>query len=207
MLASTAVDVAAFSSASQYTLVLIPLFILFAYCIQYFYLRTSRQIRLLELEAKASLYTRLHESSNGVHHLRAFKWQRSELQTICKLLDRYQKTFYYRLCIQQWLALALDLSVLCIVTLVVTFALYFPGSTTQAATGLSLSKLICFTQGMAILIFSGSDLENFLGSVRRTRMFNKETPVERLVASPVTVPCNWPTEGGIEFTSVTAKYG
>jgi ABC-type multidrug transport system fused ATPase/permease subunit len=207
VIASIAIDVAAFSSASKYTLVLIPLFIMFAWGVQYFYLRTSRQITLLELEAKSSIYTHLHESSSGIHHIRAFNWHHSELKRICKLNDMYQKPYYYRLCTEVWLALALDFSVLCIVTLVVTFALCFPGSTTQAATGLSLSKLISFTNFMAILVKSGSNVETSLGSVRRTRKFNKETPVERPIASPATIPCDWPSDGRIEFASVTAKYG
>lgn len=60
-------------SASYYTIILIvPIFAAF-YAIQIVYLRTSRQMRLLDLEAKTPLYKQLIEIMSGVEHIRAFR--------------------------------------------------------------------------------------------------------------------------------------
>lgn len=45
------------------------------YLIQKFYLRTSRQLRQLDLETKSSLYTQFTETIIGLTTIRAFGWQ------------------------------------------------------------------------------------------------------------------------------------
>ncbi|KAM3453053.1 hypothetical protein NHJ6243_009225 [Beauveria neobassiana] len=51
-------------------------FILVAlYAIQLFYLRTSRQLRLLELESSERLFTHFTETSKGIQHIRSFGWR------------------------------------------------------------------------------------------------------------------------------------
>jgi ATP-binding cassette subfamily C (CFTR/MRP) protein 1 len=43
--------------------------------LQKYYLRTSRQMRLLDLEAKSPLYSHFLESLTGLVEIRAFGWR------------------------------------------------------------------------------------------------------------------------------------
>jgi len=57
---------------SQYLVTMAPFVVALLYLLQSFYLQTSRQVRLLEIEAKAPLYTHFIESVAGSPTIRAF---------------------------------------------------------------------------------------------------------------------------------------
>lgn len=99
------------SLSANYFLAIIPIIILAVWILQKFYLRTSRQIRLLDLEAKSPLYSHFLESLNGLVTIRAFGWTEDFQENNLRLLDASQKPYYLLFCIQQWLALVLDLMV------------------------------------------------------------------------------------------------
>ena len=79
--------------------------------LQKYYLRTSRQMRLLDLEAKSPLYSHFIESLQGLVTIRAFGWAGDFEKKNLTLLDISQKPYYLLFCIQRWLALILDLLV------------------------------------------------------------------------------------------------
>ncbi|KAI8290846.1 ABC transporter atnG [Colletotrichum sp. SAR 10_98] len=60
---------------SQFLGIALPFIATVVYFLQRFYLQTSRQIRLLGIEAKAPLYTCFSESVTGSVTIRAFGWQ------------------------------------------------------------------------------------------------------------------------------------
>ena len=62
--------------------------------LQSFYLRTSRKIRILDLEAKAPLFATISETAAGVEHIRAYGWQGPLLAPTYEMLDQSQKSFY-----------------------------------------------------------------------------------------------------------------
>ncbi|KAF3402447.1 Metal resistance protein YCF1 [Talaromyces pinophilus] len=64
------------SVGAKYLAPLIPVAGFAVYLIQKFYLRTSRQLRLLDLETKSPLYTQFTETISGLTTVRAFGWQR-----------------------------------------------------------------------------------------------------------------------------------
>ncbi|KAK2051157.1 P-loop containing nucleoside triphosphate hydrolase protein [Colletotrichum caudatum] len=66
---------------SQYLGITLPFLATVVYFLQRFYLQTSRQIRLLGIEAKAPLYTHFSESVAGDATIRAFGWQAYCIQT------------------------------------------------------------------------------------------------------------------------------
>lgn len=97
--------------SASYFLATMPAVILSVWILQKFYLRTSRQIRLLDLEAKSPLYSHFLESLNGLVTIRAFGWAERFQESNLELLDASQKPYYLMFCIQRWLALILDLVV------------------------------------------------------------------------------------------------
>ncbi|KJZ73712.1 hypothetical protein HIM_06830 [Hirsutella minnesotensis 3608] len=171
-------DVGIIASGAKSAAIIIPFLAVVLYYLQKFYLRTSRKIRYLDLEAKSPLYTQFIETAAGLQHIRAFGWQSQEIARSLELLDYSQKPYYYMFCIQRWLELILDLCILVIAVVLVSFALTTGSS--QAAIGLALVNIMTLSEALSQLIKSWIDLETSLGAIARLRTFQlpEKTPVE-----------------------------
>ncbi|KAJ0350144.1 hypothetical protein COL154_013387 [Colletotrichum chrysophilum] len=96
---------------SQFLGIALPFIATVVYLLQRFYLQTSRQIRLLGIEAKAPLYTCFSESVAGSSTIRAFGWQTQYQERNYHRINLSQKPSYVQSCIQAWLTVALNLVV------------------------------------------------------------------------------------------------
>ena len=201
------IDIAIIATTAKYAAVTIPFLLIALYAIQKFYLRTSRQMRHLDLEAKTPLYTQFSETGFGLQHIRSFCWIDDCVSHCYKILDYSQKPFYYMHCIQQWLSLALDGCSLVISTVLALIAVNYKDSTTQAAIGLGFINMITFSLGMGMLIENWVDLETCLGAIARLRTFLKVTPVE---GGPDLVSTHlsslWPEHGEIAINNLSVSY-
>ncbi|GAB1312566.1 hypothetical protein MFIFM68171_02776 [Madurella fahalii] len=121
------IAVAIIVAGASYTAVVIPFAIAVLYFLQMFYLRTSRQMWFLDLEAKSPLYTHFAETLAGAVTVRAFGLETAALDGHRRRLDLSQKPYYLMCCIQRWLNLVLDLVVAGIAVVLVSFALLFGG--------------------------------------------------------------------------------
>lgn len=92
---------------AKYVGVILPLIIVAIYLLQKIYLKTSRQLRLLDLESKSPLYSHFTETLSGLTTIRAFGWQTQSAAKNRRLLDISQKPYYLLYCIQRWLNLVL----------------------------------------------------------------------------------------------------
>lgn len=88
-----------------------PVSFVLVYFLQQFYLKTSRKILHLDLEAKSPLYTHFTETLSGIATIRAFGWQGALLEENLGLLDFSQKPYYLLFFIQRWLTLVMGLLV------------------------------------------------------------------------------------------------
>jgi ATP-binding cassette subfamily C (CFTR/MRP) protein 1 len=163
--------------ASRYMAASIPVILFVLYWIQRFYLRTSRQIRLLDLEARSPLYKHFTETLEGLTTIRALCWGETFNQTALRILDVSQKPYYTLFIIQRWLSLVLECTVAGIGVLVVALALRLPGSS-GGAVGVALTSILGFNVNLQSLISSWTNAEMALGSVARTRSFMRDTPKE-----------------------------
>ncbi|KAF4471540.1 Canalicular multispecific organic anion transporter 2 [Fusarium albosuccineum] len=194
------------ASGASYFGAFLPLSFLTLYLIQKYYLRTSRQMRFLDLEAKSPLYTHFTEITAGLSTVRSFGWSEAFLAESFHLLSESQRPFYLMFCIQRWLELALDLFVAGMAILLVTLALRIKGATTEGAIGLAMVNLLGFNQTLTVVIDQWTQLETSLGAIARLKSFLKNTPDENKSCEKET-PQDWPSEGGIEIDSITASYG
>lgn len=191
------------TSASSYSLAIFPVYAAILYIVQYFYLRTSRQLRLLDMEAKVPLFKHFTETASGVEHIRAFNWQADFMWLHYGLLDYSQKPHYYFLCTQRWLSLVLDLSTCAVAVSTVAFAL--DGNSSPTAIGLSMVNIVTLSKALTDVMESWVELETSLGAVARTREFATTSPLEHTRHSR-RLPDHWPTAGKIEFRNVSASY-
>lgn len=85
---------------AKYLAAALPVALIILYTLQKFYLSTSRQLRILDLQAKAPLYRHILETTQGAATIRAFRWQEPTSRQLMGLLDLSQRPHYLLLSIQ-----------------------------------------------------------------------------------------------------------
>lgn len=108
--------------ASPYIAISIPPLGLIYWCVAELYTNTSKQIRRLDFAAKSPLYSHFGEAFEGLMTIRAFRMQEWFIQRNVQLMNNSQKPFYLRFLTQAWLALYLNLIVMCIAVLLSALA-------------------------------------------------------------------------------------
>ncbi|KHO00193.1 ABC transporter, transmembrane domain, type 1 [Metarhizium album ARSEF 1941] len=176
------------ASGASYIGVTVPVCFLALYFIQKYYLRTSRQMRFLDLEMKSPLYTQFTETLAGLSTIRSFGWANAFLHDNHRRLDTSQKPFYTMFCIQRWLQVVLDLFVAGMALVLVSVALNIPDHTTRGAVGLAMVNLIGFNQTLTTAIDQWTRLETSLGAIARLKWFMKHTPDENKECDDETDP-------------------
>jgi len=210
--------------SAVYVLATIPALGAVLFALQHFYLRTSKQLRHLDLESKADLQTRLSESYQGLATIRAARWQRHVHAEFQAKLDRSQAPVYLLWMVQTWLKLVLNLVVagLAVVVMGVAVGLRRNGETSSSASGIGIAFLNLTTLGETLtnLITAWTSLETSLGAIARIKTFERDTPTERdvLLRRPdksddddyggggCEPPESWPESGGIKLEGVWATY-
>ena len=184
-----------------------PVLLIAIYFLQDFYLRTSRQMRFLDLEYKSPLYTHIAETMEGLSTIRTFGWQEAFMNTSFERLDASQKPSYLLYCIQRWLGLVLQLLVAVMAVVVMTLATSLTGTTSGGRLGVSLSGIVTFNSSLSYLLTFWTTLETSLGAIARLKGFQEGTKAEDKPEETFLPAENWPGDGAIEFKNVCASYG
>lgn len=183
-----------------------PPLLLCLYILQQFYLRTSRQLRLLDLEAKSPLYSHFIETLSGLTTIRALGWGERFAEQSLTLLDGSQKAWYMLLCVQRWLALVLDMIVALLAVILMILVVKLRADMGAGYVGLALLNIMGFNMLLTLILKNWTDLETSVGAVARCRAFATQTPSEDLDGETTTPPPGWPSRGAIEFRNVSASY-
>ena len=184
-----------------------PALVLCVYFLQSFYLRTSRQMRFLDLECKSPLYTHFTETIEGLSTIRAFGWEDHFLGENIELLDKSQRPHYLMYCIQRWFNLVLLLLVGLTAVIVVALATSLTSTTTGGRLGVSLSSIVNFNFSLGMFMMFWTQMETSLGAIARLKSFETEAVSEHKEEETFVPGQDWPTLGSIEFRNVSASYG
>lgn len=191
---------------SQYLATMAPIIVAVLYLLQSFYLQTSRQVRLLEIEAKAPLYTHFNESVAGAPTIRAFGWPSQYQDKNYKFIDGAQRPAYIQHCIQSWLGFALDMLMTIITTILVAVVITWKEKFSAGNVGVSLVMVMTFSSVLMRLIKVWTMMESSIGAVARVKRFVDDTESEESDCS-VALAQDWPSCGNIEFKSLVAAHG
>ncbi|OOQ90525.1 putative ABC multidrug transporter [Penicillium brasilianum] len=192
---------------SKYAAISFPFVLGLLFLIQKMYLRTSRQLRYLDLEAKAPLYSHFTDCLQGLVTLRAFGWQHGMEMKNIELLDYSQRPFYFMFAIQRWLTLSLDLVVAGIAVLLIVLVVVLRGTSLGAGSvGVALLNVIQFSQSIKLLVTFWTNLETHIGSILRVKDFTQNVESEDQPGEDGEIPPNWPSNGAVTFHSVSAAY-
>ena len=192
--------------SSVYAAASFPVLLVAVYFIQKFYLRTSRQLRFLDLEAKSPLYTQFAEVIAGLTTVRAYGWQRALESKNREMLDQSQKPFYLLFSVQRWLQLVLDLLVAAVAVMLMILVVKLRGFLSGAYVGIALLNVILFSQHLKLVLQYWTMLETHIGAVSRVKNFIAATAPEDFSEKDAALPQDWPAQGDINFQSVSASY-
>lgn len=194
---------AVLASSSPWLALSYPALLGVLWLIQKFYLRTSRQMRLLDLEAKSPLYSHFLDTVKGIATIRAFGWQEESIRRNVALLNESQRPYYLLLMIQRWLHLTLNLVVLVIATGLVALITQLKAG--AGLSGASLVTLMSLSESLMAIVRNYVELETSIGAVARLRSFRAKTVSENVDAA-IAPKENWPAEGRIDMSGIWASY-
>lgn len=191
---------------SRYLATMAPFVVVLLYLLQAFYLQTSRQVRLLEIEAKAPLYTHFIESVDGAATIRAYGWQSQYQERNHKFIDQSQRPAYLQYCIQSWLGFMLDMIVTIIAAVLVTVVIIWKHKFSAGNIGVSLVSVMTFSSVLMRMIKAWTMMESSIGAVARVKRFVAETESEEKSNRETRAAKDWPPQGNVEFKDLIAAH-
>ncbi|KAA8566279.1 hypothetical protein EYC84_008879 [Monilinia fructicola] len=192
--------------AIKWLAISLPACMLVVYIVQKFYLRTSRQLRFLELEARAGVFSSLLESVEGLETIRAFGWSNAVTHDNILSVENAQRPEFLLLCLQRWLNIVLDLLTAAVATSVIAIAVAYRDRVSGAQVGIALNIMLVTNTTLLKLVQSWNTLEISLGAIARLSTLEKLTPFEGGASWNLEPPKSWPSRGDIEFKNITASY-
>jgi ABC-type multidrug transport system fused ATPase/permease subunit len=167
------------------------------------YLRSSRRLRLMDIEAKAPILSLLVEALSGIVTVRSLGWTHWYLQRGIEVLGQSQLPFHLLQSAQVSLNLFLDLFVAALALVVISIAVG-TRNTNGSSLGLALLNIVGLGQSVKGVVYFWTSLEITLGAVARIRDFTMETASENHgEASP---DSDWPSMGDIIFQNITVSH-
>ena len=192
--------------SSGYIAATMPAVLLVFFILQKFYLRTARQLRLLDIEAKGPLFSHFLETLSGLAAIRAYNAQENYQHRFLERLDYSQKPFYLLYCVQRWLNLVIDSIVAGIAIVFIAIAVQTKGHIAPGLIGTALVSIINFSVSTKALLENWTNLEMCIGAVSRIRTFALTTSSEHQPTEISQPPPDWPSQGHITFSNLTASW-
>lgn len=195
------------SISSKYMAAVLPFLIVVFYPIQHVYLRTSRQMRLLDIEYKAPLFSQLIGTLDGLATIRAFQWQDELAKKNIRRLDESQRPSYLLYCLQRWLTFTIDMTIAVIAVVVIVLTTTLREQIGPGNMGIALSNILAFSGTLQTTVTSWVMMEIALGAVARVHNFIADTkPEDDFEEYDDIKSQTWPSKGAIELQGVTASY-
>ncbi|GLA25135.1 hypothetical protein AnigIFM63326_001749 [Aspergillus niger] len=192
--------------SSKYLVISVPFLVGGLWALQRFYLRTSKQLRLMDIESKAPLSGFVNDTISGLLTVRAFG-RIDEFQCQARqLLQTSQAANYMLLSIQVWLKMILDFIVMILAVAVTGLAVGLRSQRSVGFLGLALVNLISLSSTIRYVMTFWVDLETSIGAAARIRQFN-------ISMTPEDDPSNRPehkagfANGNVAFQDVSAVNG
>lgn len=184
-----------------------PVLLVFLSLLSRFYLKTTRQLRLLDLEAKSPLYAQFQDTIRGIATIRAFGWVPHCLSQNHARIDDSLRPAYLLSLSQVWLALMVKLVVAFMAVSVTALATQVISLSGRAGfVGAGMVSLMELGNMMNACVHSWIHLEMSLGAVKRLKDFGEKTRSEDRGDGDLRPAESWPERGEIVIRGVDASY-
>ncbi|KAM0743621.1 hypothetical protein ACQRIT_001880 [Beauveria bassiana] len=189
-----------------FIVITLPFTILAVYLIQRVYLTTSRQLRAIDLEARALVNSSFLETLEGVATIRAFGWQQALSRDNTQKLNLSLRPDYMLTCVQRWPDLVLDLIVPGLAICIIGLGVVLKGTTTGGQIGLALNVVLQANRYILRLVSAWTRIETSLRAISRVRGFEQSVLPEEEPGQYPQPPTGWPARGAVDFVNVSASY-
>jgi ABC-type multidrug transport system fused ATPase/permease subunit len=197
-------QIAVMLMSSAYLAISYPFLAVLLYVLQRFYLRTSRQLRLLDLEAKSPLYTHFLDTVRGVMTLRSSGFMLDDIQKNARLVRASLRPSYLLLMVQEWLSTVLNVVVMIMAVMMTVLAIKLHSKAGFA--GASLYSLLTLGENLSGIVLQWTKLETSLGAIARLKAFGETVTPEDTEEETAIPPEQWPGSGLIAIDGISASY-
>ncbi|KAJ7731940.1 P-loop containing nucleoside triphosphate hydrolase protein, partial [Mycena maculata] len=180
--------------------------------VQFFYTKTSSQLRRLDLGSRTPLYNLLTDTvdADGIRTLRAFKTQQHFTEIHSKRVQASQKPFFLVKAGQRWFVGQIKLSVAVINGALICFAVALRHSTNAGLFAVALIQATSLTERLNWFFTTWVDVEICVVAAERIKELvdwaPEEAPAPENDIETSKVGRRWPKQGGIVFDGVVARY-
>lgn len=184
-----------------------PVLIIVLLRLSKYYLSTSRQLRLLELENKSPLYTQFADTVRGIASIRAFGWIGAYTAQNHQLMNDSLRPLYLLEMLSIWLTLLMKLIVAVIAVTVTVLVTQLPSLRDRAGfVAAGFLALMRFGGMLNSVVQCWVQLETSLGAVKRLKEFGETAGSEDRVGEDLRPDEQWPKRGEIVVDGVDASY-
>lgn len=194
------------SVASKYVILVVLALLVVLYFIQHFYLRTSRQVRFLDIELKAPLYSQLIETADGLASVRAFGYEAQARAEHRRILEDSNRAIYTLYCLQRWLILTVDITIAILAVVLAAMTLGLRQQDGAGNIGLALVNLLGLATSVRTILLTWVTMEIAIGAVARVQSFVKNLQLEGAETDLMEPSKEWPSRGDIGLFQISASY-
>uniref|UniRef100_A0A4W2CUK0 ATP binding cassette subfamily C member 4 n=1 Tax=Bos indicus x Bos taurus TaxID=30522 RepID=A0A4W2CUK0_BOBOX len=180
---------------------MVPFGIIF-FVLQWYFFRTSRNVKRLECTTRSPVFSHLASSLRGLWTIRAYKAEQKFQELFDSHQDLHSEAWFLLLTTSRWLAVYLDVICAIFVTVVAFGALILVETLDLGQVGLALSLTITLTGMFQWCVKQSAEVENMMISVERVIEYTdlkKEEPWEH-------TPSFLLLEGKIVFDNVKFRH-
>uniref|UniRef100_A0A1I7Y2B1 Multidrug resistance-associated protein lethal(2)03659 n=1 Tax=Steinernema glaseri TaxID=37863 RepID=A0A1I7Y2B1_9BILA len=190
----------------QFLLFAIPLVLFFVFCVKCF--RAGiRCLKRSENISRSPLFDHISSTMEGLVTINAYGQSDRFLDTLKTRLDENSGSMFMFQSAMRWLAVWLDLLVVCITFGVSVCIVFLTGTVAPADAGMALAFAIQMSGIFQFAVRTQTELEAKMTSVERVTYYADNVEQEKdLTTATKSVGNEWPQNGSIEFSEVKLRY-
>eukprot|EP00210_Caulerpa_lentillifera_P007448 g7118.t1 len=172
-----------------------------------YYVVTSREIRRYDGTTRSPVYAMLSSNIKALPTIHAFEKEENFQAMFQRALDLNGSWWIAFLATSRWIAFRMDgfVSAVCALTVILSVALV--DQVSKEVLGLALVYIVASSGTLQWWMRQTADLENRMTSIERNLEYTKlDQEPPRASEGGGNAPSNWPYNGTIEYSSVTAVY-
>jgi ABC-type multidrug transport system fused ATPase/permease subunit len=129
-------------ATTPYIAAAMPIVMTVFWGIQTVYLPTSKQLRIIDLDAKAPICSHFISSLSGRLAINSFGWRQVYEDKNEHLLEDSQKAYYLLKTVQNWISLVLDMTVAVLAIILTALAVSLKQKVDPAFLGLAMTSIV-----------------------------------------------------------------
>ncbi|EDW77876.2 uncharacterized protein Dwil_GK24718 [Drosophila willistoni] len=177
------------------------------YFLREFYLRTSRDVKRLEAQARSPMYSHFSATLNGLPMIRSMDAQGMLIGEYDNYQDLHSSGYYTFISTSRAFGYYLDLFCVAYVISVILFSFFNPPLDDPGQIGLAISQAMSMTGTVQWGMRQSAELENSMTSVERVLEYRNLEPEGQFESTvEQQPPSSWPENGKLVAENLSLRY-